>query len=70
MTELQKLLQMEEARHAHEMSALKNRVAHQLQAEYSDFQDAQCMEMNIDLGENMRIQLENVFRILKKNGLL
>ena len=70
MTELQKLLEMEEAKHAHEMNAFKNRVKHQLQVEYRDFLDAKDMEMTIDLGENMRIQLEAIFRVLKKNDLV
>ena len=70
MTELQKLLEMEEAKHTHEMTAFKNRVKHQLQVEYRDFQDAKDMEMTIDLGENMRIQLEAIFRVLKKNDLV
>ena len=70
MTELQKVLAMEEAKHAHEMSALKNRIKHQLEVEYRDFLDAKDMEMTIDLGENMRIQLEAIFRVLKKNGLV
>jgi hypothetical protein len=46
-----------------------NRLASKLKIDYKDFADAKNLEMNIDLGENMRAQLESVFNILEKNGL-
>lgn len=44
------------------------RIARKLKIEYQDFQDAEGMEMDADLGENMRLQLQSVFKILKDNG--
>ena len=40
-----------------------------LRLEYEDFQAAQSLSMNIELGENLRGQLQNIFRILQKNGV-
>lgn len=45
------------------------RLSSKLKIEYKDYMDAVDMEMNTDLGENMRIQLKNVFDILIKFGL-
>lgn len=45
------------------------RLASKLKIEYHDYMDAVDMEMNADLGENMRIQLKNVFDVLIKFGL-
>jgi hypothetical protein len=50
------------------MTESKNRLVRNLKVEYNDFQDAIGMEMSEDLGENMRIQLQTVFRLLKKGG--
>lgn len=44
-------------------------LASKLKAEYYDFYGAMDNEMTIDLGENMRHQLESVFKILEKNGV-
>lgn len=46
-----------------------NAIASKLKAEFLDFKDAENMEMNLDLGENFRCQLQSVFRILKKEGI-
>lgn len=46
-----------------------NKLASKLKVDYLDFKDAEDLEMSIDLGENMRAQLEEVFSILKKNGI-
>lgn len=45
------------------------RLSRQLATDYEDFMDAQDLEMTIDLGENMRLQLESVFSILKSSGI-
>lgn len=46
-----------------------HRLASKLKVEYRDFMDAESLEMNNDLGENMREQLKNVFAILNKAGI-
>lgn len=46
-----------------------NKLASKLRIDYRDFCDAKELEMTIDLGENMRSQLEAVFSILEKNGM-
>lgn len=46
-----------------------NKLASKLKYEYRDFLDARELEMSVDLGENMRLQLESVFSILNKNGV-
>lgn len=45
------------------------RIKNKLKIEYQDFISAQNMEMSIDLGENMRGQLQEVFRILQSEGI-
>lgn len=46
-----------------------NKIASELKFDYKDYCDAENMEMTIDLGENMRTQLDRVFSILCKNGI-
>ena len=46
-----------------------NKLASKLKVEYTDFYDARELNMTLDLGENMRAQLEAVFSILDKNGV-
>ena len=46
-----------------------NRLSSKLKIEYRDFKDAENLAMSIDLGENMREQLKNIFRILDKSGI-
>ena len=45
------------------------KIAGNIQVEYDDFKTATDIEMTVDLGENMRIQLKSIFRILKKAGV-
>lgn len=54
-----------ESRHAEKMNAL----AAKLKGEYIDFLESKTMDMTIDLGLNLRDQLEDVFNILIKNGI-
>lgn len=46
-----------------------NRISSKLKVEYRDYKDAEDIEMNVDLGENMRLQLKAVFDILESNGI-
>lgn len=45
------------------------RIASKIKVEYRDFMDAQGVDMTVDLGENLRLQLSNVFDILEKGGM-
>jgi len=47
-----------------------NAIASKLRSDYRDFKDAENMEMTIDLGENLRVQLKSVFKILEKAGII
>ena len=47
-----------------------NAIASKLKAEYRDFKDAENEEMTLDLGENFRFQLQSIFRILSKAGIV
>ena len=46
-----------------------NAIASKLKSEYRDFKDAEDMEMTVDLGENLRLQMQSIFRILAKAGI-
>lgn len=46
-----------------------NRIARQLKIEYQDFKSAEDMEMSVDLGENLRLQMQAVFDIFEKEGI-
>ena len=45
------------------------RIASALRVEYRDFQDAKQANMTVELGENLLVQLENIFGVLEKAGL-
>ena len=45
------------------------RLSSSLKVEYRDFKDAEALDMDSDLGENMREQLKNIFAILIKAGI-
>ena len=45
------------------------RLASKIKVEYLDFMDARDIPMNCDLGENLRLQLQNIFEILEKGGM-
>ena len=46
-----------------------NRIAGQIKIEYQDFKSAEDMEMSIDLGENLRLQMRAIFDIFEKEGI-
>ena len=45
------------------------RIAAKIRVEYQDFMDAADMPMSCDLGENLRVQMSNIFKILEKGGM-
>jgi hypothetical protein len=46
-----------------------NKLAASLKIEHDDFEDAQGLDMSLDLGENLRDQIARIFKILEKNGI-
>ena len=46
------------------------RIASRLRTYYMDYKDAISLEMSTDLGENMRDQLGEVFKILQDTGII
>lgn len=54
---------------ANTKTEVQNQIAAALKKIYEDYKTAQGMEMTIDLGENMRDSLDDVFRKLKKLGV-
>lgn len=53
----------------HKADVVKHQIASMLQLDYVDFQSVIDEPMNIDLGENMRVQLKNVFTLLQRKGV-
>lgn len=47
----------------------KNRLANKLKVEYLDFKSIDDTPMTIELGENLRDQLRDIFKILKKEEI-
>jgi len=47
-----------------------NAIASKLRTEYDDFTSIKSEEMSIGLGENLRQQMINIFKILEKNGII
>lgn len=48
---------------------LLNSIASKLKCEYIDFKSAKNMPMTVDLGENLRVQINTIFQLLEKNGI-
>ena len=63
--ELVDMLGQDQARQSDEAM---RRISRKLGIEYQDYKDALDVDMSVDLGENMRLQLGEVFKILKENG--
>ena len=45
------------------------RIASKIKVEYRDFQDAEDIPVDCDLGENFKLQLQSIFDILEKGGI-
>lgn len=54
---------------ANAKTEILNQIATALKKIYADFKVAETMDMTLDLGENMRDSLDDVFRKLKKLGI-
>ena len=46
-----------------------NRIAAKIRPEYLDFKEVENEEMCVNLGENLRIQMQAIFKILEKMGV-
>lgn len=68
--DLHKFIKIIESGANKEKDEFKNRLRSAIRVEYMDFKDVKDMEMSIDLGENFREQLKNIFRILNKHGIV
>lgn len=67
--EYKQVLKVFDANAKAEKEAMLKRIASKLKVEYLDFKSADDCQMTIELGENLRAQLETVFKILAKNGI-
>lgn len=65
--DLKKLLAILHKQHAFDQQIQVNKLSSALYPEYADFCSAIDMQMSIDLGENFRLQLNNIFRILQND---
>ncbi|WP_003545349.1 hypothetical protein [Desulfotomaculum nigrificans] len=63
------LFDMLELRPKQQLEQLKNRLQRKLRTDYLDFKLAENEQMTVELGENLRIQLSNVFNILSEEGI-
>lgn len=55
--------------HERQSNEQLKRLSSELRIEYQDFKDAEELPMDADLGENMRLQIQSIFKILRKHGL-
>ena len=53
----------------HSLSEFKNRLASALRCDYQNLIDAKGLPMSEGLGENLRLQLDHVFKTLKREGV-
>jgi hypothetical protein len=68
-SKMSEALSMVSSASAQEKDELMVRLSRKLRVDYADYQDALGLEMDADLGENMRLQLGSVFSIIKEFGV-
>ncbi len=64
-----RLLDMLEVRAKQQLEQFKNKLLRKLRTDYLDYKQAEYEHMTVDLGENLRIQLGNVFNTLCEEGI-
>ena len=69
LSSAEEMLTMIEERDAHQAEIADEKMLQELRFEYEDYTNALELNMTVDLGENMRDQLGNVFEILKSGGI-
>ena len=52
-----------------QVEELKNKLAYSLSINFQDYIDCKDEPMSIELGENLRFQIENIFKLLKELGI-
>lgn len=65
--DLKKLLTILHKQNAFDQQIQIHKLSSALYPEYADFCSTIDMQMSIDLGENFRLQLNNIFRILQND---
>ncbi len=63
------MLSLMDRDHERQSNEQLKRLSSELRIEYQDFKDAENLPMDVDLGENMRLQIQSIFKILQKHGL-
>lgn len=63
------MLSLMDRDHERQSNEQLKRLSSELRIEYQDFKDAEDLPMDVDLGENMRLQIQSIFKILRKHGL-
>lgn len=67
--QLNELLERNEQETGYMINEFKNKLSKELRVEYVDLKEIMDEEITIDLGQNLRSQLNKVFQILIKNGV-
>lgn len=65
----EKILKIQENTATRDHKDTLTRIAKSLKIEYEDFESAKDMEMSVNLGENLREQIKNIFKILSQYGI-
>jgi hypothetical protein len=68
--EIERLIEMSERESKFSTNELKQRLSRKLRIEVEDFNEIKDDEMTVELGENLRFQMENIFNILRAEGIL
>ena len=63
------LMDMSDRQSEFRIEAFKNKLRKKLRIEYIDFCEIESDEMTLALGENLRMQMKNIFSILKSEGI-
>ena len=69
MTDFEKAVNIIRKEAEHQNQVNLNRIASALKTDYVDFMSAIDEPMTVELGECLRIQMAEIFKILQKNGV-
>lgn len=69
-SKVETLLDMDSREESNALREFKNKLAGKLKYHYLDFKQIENYVMNDDLGENLRIQIKEIFDILKNEGIV
>lgn len=67
---IEALLDMDNREDSNALKEFKNKLAGKLKYHYMDFKEVEDYKMNEDLGENLRIQMKEIFNILINQGII